>query len=63
MKISKLIQELNEMKENYGDLDVLDNECFPVICASVEIVENDNDFPKTYDMPKGFTFARMLVSA
>jgi hypothetical protein len=37
MKISELINSLQYIKDNYGDILVIDEDCYPVDCTRVRI--------------------------
>ena len=63
MQISDLIEQLQKLKDDHGDLEVLlqgydDNIC-SVAGASFEEVEDDNQYPEDWQMPKGFKFVNI----
>lgn len=64
MKISDMINKLEALKEQHGDVDVLINApdgMFeankPTFCE----VEEDDEYPKSWNMPKGFRFVQISV--
>ena len=63
MKISKLIERLQKLKDDHGDLEVLlqgyDDSICSITSASFEEVESNNQYPKDWKMPKGFKFVNI----
>ena len=65
MKILELAQQLKEIYDEHGDIDVffsgpnMDNEPYSVGCTEVRVVEED-EYPEDYDMPTGFKFVSLL---
>ena len=63
MKISQLIRKLESLKAKHGNLEVLmtpmNDEPQSVSIVQVTEVEEDDQYPKTYGMPKGFTFLEL----
>ena len=49
MKLSKLIEYLQEMQTEQGNLDVFDAECYPVL--GVKLEASPENWPKSWNMP------------
>ena len=61
MKILELANKLKAIYDNHGDIDVMftnpnEDETFAVELAEFKKVQDDDEFPEEYDMPKGFKF-------
>jgi hypothetical protein len=58
MKVSQLITKLEKLKAEHGDLDVMitskDGDPTAFVGVGIGEVEDDDDFPKDWNMPKGF---------
>ena len=61
MKILELANKLKAIYDQHGDIEVMftdpnEDDTFAVELVRFTEVENDDDFPEDYDMPKGFKF-------
>jgi hypothetical protein len=62
MQISQLISRLQAIQTNQGDIDVMMVEDGRFTRAIEEldiIVAEEGDFPKSWNMPAGFTFVQL----
>ena len=64
MKISQMMERLEHIKRIHGDLEVMfsDSEgesVWSAESAEVEMVEDDNQYPKDWNMPKGFRYVEI----
>lgn len=62
MKISTCIEELEKLQGKYGNLDVLvymDGYPCGINLIQYKVAEK-NQFPKEYNMPKGFEFVSII---
>lgn len=64
MKISQLMERLAKLQKIHGDIDVMfsDSEgesVWSAESAEVEVVEDDNQYPKDWNMPKGFRYVEI----
>ena len=63
MKISEMIDRLEKIKAESGDIDVMFDDPdghgpYSATSANVDIAEKD-DYPADWDMPEGFTFVNI----
>lgn len=63
MKISEMIDHLEKIKTERGDIDVMfinpdSGEPYAVTSVSVNVAEKD-EYPAGHDMPEGFTFVNL----
>lgn len=60
MNISTLINQLQQLEKEYGNVEVLtssfDGDRFSISGTSFQEVEDDREFPKSWNMPKGFQY-------
>jgi len=60
MNITQLIRKLEALKAKHGNLEVLMTQMNDEPCSVMNVnfteVEEDDQFPKTYGMPKGFQY-------
>ena len=60
MTILELANKLKAIYDKNGDVDVMfiddDGDPTQVDSVDVEVVTDDDDYPESYDMPKGFKF-------
>lgn len=65
MKIDNLIKMLQQMKNQYGNIDVLIGETDPggpwsISSIELRVAEKD-EFPKSFRMPEGFKFIELRI--
>ena len=61
MNILELANKLKAIYDKHGDIDVMftnpnDDQTFAVELVQFTKVQDDDQFPEEYDMPKGFKF-------
>jgi hypothetical protein len=61
MDTTKLIQELEKIQKEHGPLTVMfDADVEPYFeVTSVKVAVSDGNFPKDWNMPKGFKYIRL----
>lgn len=64
MKTSQLIKKLTALLEKHGDVEVMLNPTdgdgpYGTCGVSFEEVEDDDEYPEDYQMPKGFQFVEI----
>ena len=65
MTILELANQLKAIYDEHGDIDVLfsgpshDQNPYEVGRVSVEVVEDEDEYPEDYDMPVGFKFVSL----
>lgn len=58
MTLTKLIEKLQEIQHEHGDLEVHDTAHFLVETVNVRVAEADQ-FPEDWSMPEGYTFVQI----
>ncbi len=62
MQVSELIERLQTLKEQHGDLEVMfqndDAVTWEIMVATTQLARED-EFPKEWNMPKGFKFIKL----
>lgn len=65
MNITEAIAELEKIRDDHGDLDILitqsDDNVYSLDRIDHEEVEHDDLYPESWAMPKGFKFVNMAV--
>lgn len=65
MKISELAEKLKAIYNEHGDIDVHfagpnhDQDPYDVGRVDVEVVEDEDEYPKDYNMPVGYKFVSL----
>jgi hypothetical protein len=61
MKVNELIRKLEKIRDKQGNVEVMMDLDSPWAIASVGfgVVEDDDEYPKSFRMPKGFKYIRL----
>jgi hypothetical protein len=63
MKVQSLIQKLEKLQIEHGNVDVMFEErdsCLTLVdWVEYRLVESDNEYPKDWNMPAGFKFIQL----
>lgn len=65
MKILEIATRLKALYDEHGDIEVMfagpnnDQDPYGVDRVVFEEVQDDDDYPEDYDMPKGYKFVRL----
>jgi len=65
MNITAAIAQLEKIRDEHGDLDILitqsDDNVYSLDGINHEVVDSDDLYPEDYNMPKGFKFVNLAV--
>lgn len=61
MNLSELISKAQALLAEHGDLETLSEDNYSITSLEMEVAEK-GQYPKSYEMPKGFKFIRITDS-